>query len=75
MKTLIFDRNAGFLQYVTDIEDEMKALEAFDAEIGIDPHGKGLNTEDWIFCRVTDEEVEDWLAHGASANKFPLADP
>lgn len=75
MKTLIFDRNAGFLQYVTDIEDEMEALKAFDADIGIDPHDRGLDTENWVFYRVTDEkakEVEDWQARGARASKFPL---
>ncbi len=75
MKTLIFDRNVGMLQHVSDLEDEMAALAEFDAQVGIDPHGTGLNTDEWKFYRVSDamaDKVCDWQARGAPAAEFPL---
>lgn len=75
MKTLIFDRNVGMLQHVSALEDEGAALAEFDADVGIDPHGTGLNADDWKFYRVDDamaDKVMDWQARGAPASEFPL---
>ncbi len=75
MKTLIFDNNAGRLQWISSCEVYQEALEEFNAAIGIDPSNGGLNPTDWTFYRVRDEkakEVVEWWDRGGSAEKFPL---
>jgi hypothetical protein len=70
MKTLIFDKGAGRLQWISNREIFWEALKEFDAAVGIDPHNKGVNPADWVFCRVTDEkakEIADWHEHGSPA--------
>jgi hypothetical protein len=72
MKTLIFDNSAGRLQWISNREVFLEALEEFDAAIGIDPHHKGLNPADWVFYRVKDEkarEIADWQEHGSPARR------
>ena len=72
MKTLIFDSNAGRLQWISDREIFLEALEEFDAAVGIDPHKRGLNPADWVFYRVRDEkarEIADWQEHGRPARR------
>ena len=72
MKTLIFDSNAGRLQWISDREIFLEALEEFDAAVGIDPHKRGLNPADWVFYRVRDEkarEIADWHEHGSPARR------
>ena len=75
MKTLIFDNSAGRLQWISDREIYLQALEEFDATVRIDPHNRGLNSADWTFYRVRDEkvkEIADWRKHGSPAGAFPL---
>ena len=77
MKTLIFDRNVGFLQHVSSKSNLMEALEEFDATVGIDPDNKGLDTHDWYFRRVDDamaDKIMDWSARGSPASEFPRED-
>ena len=72
MKTLIFDSNAGRLQWISNREIFLEALEEFDAAVGIDPHKRGLNPADWVFYRVRDEkarEIADWQEHGSPARR------
>lgn len=75
MKTLIFDNNARRLQWISNQEIYLEALEEFGAAVGIDPNSRELNPADWAFYRVGDEkakEVIEWWEHGGSAEKFPL---
>jgi len=68
MKTLIFDNNAGHLQWISTREIYLEALEEFDAAVHITPHNGGLNPADWKFCHVRDEkarEIADWHEHGS----------
>ena len=70
MKTLIFDKSAGRLQWMSDREIFLEALKEFDAAVGIDPHNRRLNLADWVFYRVRDEkarEIADWHEHGSPA--------
>ncbi len=72
MKTLIFDKNATRLQWISDKEVFREALKEFAAAAGIDPHNGGLNPADWAFYRVTDEkarEIADWHEHGSPARR------
>jgi hypothetical protein len=57
MKTLIFDKNSGRLQWISDKDVFREALKEFDAAVGIDPHKRGLNPADWVFYRVKDEKA------------------
>ena len=73
MKTLIFNGIAGRLQWTSNRETYLGALEEFDAALGIDPHNRGLNPADWTFCRVTDEKakkVADWWERGSPAERI-----
>ncbi len=75
MKTLIFDNNARHLQWISNREIYLEALEEFNAAIGIDPNNGELNPADWAFYRVRDEKVKEvieWWECGGSAEKFPL---
>ena len=72
MKTLIFDKSASRLQWISTQESFREALKEFDAAVGIDPHNRGLNPADWVFYRVTDEkarEIADWHEHGSPARR------
>jgi hypothetical protein len=76
MKTLIFDKNAGLLQWVSSHHNEMDALKEFDAAVGIDPNESGLNLDDWRFHLVSDEkaaEVQAWIDAGSHTADDPLA--
>ena len=67
MKTLIFDNNAGHLQWISTREIYLEALEEFDAAVHIGPHNRG-KPADWAFYRVPDEkarEIADWHEHGS----------
>ena len=73
MKTLIFDNNAGRLQWTSAKEIYLEALEEFDTAVHIGPHNKGLKPADWKFYRVRDEkarEIADWHKHGSPAGGF-----
>ena len=75
MKTLIFDSKAGRLQWTSNREIYLEALEEFDAAVRIGPHNRGLNPADWTFYRVRDEkakEVADWSERGGSIAEFPI---
>ncbi len=75
MKTLIFDNNAKRLQWISNREIYLEALEEFNAAIGIDPNNAELNPADWTFYRVRDEKAEEvieWWEHGGSTEKSPL---
>ncbi len=75
MKTLIFDNNARRLQWISNREIYLEALEEFSAAIGIAPNNSGLNADDWVFYRVGDEkakEVIEWWERGDSTEKSPL---
>jgi|APFre7841882724_1041349.scaffolds.fasta_scaffold22244_4 hypothetical protein len=39
----INDINAGYIQWVGEADDERDAIVRFDAHVGIDPHGLGLD--------------------------------
>ena len=68
MKTLIFDNNAGHLQWISTREIYLEALKDFDAAVHIGPHNRGLKPADWKFYRVRDEkakEIADWHEHGS----------
>jgi hypothetical protein len=70
MKTLIFDKSATRLQWISTKEIYREALKEFDAAVGAAPHNRGLNPADWVFCRATDEkarEIADWHEHGSPA--------
>jgi hypothetical protein len=68
MKTLIFDSNATRLQWTSNRETYLEALEEFDAALGTDPHNRDLNPADWTFYRMTDEKAKEViLAFGAVA--------
>ena len=72
MKTLIFDKSAGRLQWISDREIFLEALKEFGAAVGIDPHNRRLNPADWVFYRVRDEkarEIADWHEHGSPATR------
>jgi hypothetical protein len=74
---VIFDRNAGLLQFSGEFASAEAAIEAFDADVGIDPHGQGLDAIAALYDtrEVTAEQraaVEDWCAHGSKADQFPL---
>ncbi|MFP4539125.1 MAG: hypothetical protein ACLFPA_12590 [Dichotomicrobium sp.] len=74
-KTYIFDRNSGFVQWVSDKTDHMEALQEFDAEVGIDPHDKGLSLDDWHFVDADDElarKLDEWIENGSPASKCPI---
>jgi hypothetical protein len=58
MKTLIFDKSAGRLQWISDKEVFREALREFYAAVGIDPHKRGLNPADWVFYRMKDEKAQ-----------------
>jgi hypothetical protein len=76
MKTLIFDKSAGLLQWISSATDEMEALTEFDAAIGIDPNGKGLSLDEWCFVLVSDEKaakVQAWADAGSHTADDPLA--
>lgn len=73
---VIFDRNAGFLQWSGEYESAEEAIKAFDAKVGIDPHGKGLDAvaEEFDIRDVTAEQraaVEHWWENGGKG-EFPL---
>lgn len=75
---VIFDRNAGFLQWSCLAADATAALADFDAAVGIDPNGIGLDAifADYDIREVTDDQraaVETWQEQGAKASEFPLA--
>ncbi len=75
MKTLIFDNNATRLQWISNQEIYLEALEEFNAAVGIDPDNRWLDPADWTFYRVRDEkakEVVEWWERGGYAEKFPL---
>ena len=75
MKTLIFDNNAMRLQWISNREIYLEALEEFDAAVCMDRHHRGVNPADWTFYRVGDEkakEVIDWRDHGSPSNECPL---
>jgi len=65
MKTLIFDSNAARLQWTSNRETFLEALEEFDAALGIAPHNRGLNRAGWTFYRVTDEKAVAYAADPA----------
>ena len=68
MKTLIFDSDATRLQWTSNRESYLEALEEFVAALGIDPHNRDLNPADWTFYRMTDEKAKEViLAFGAVA--------
>ena len=67
MKTLIFNSNAA-LQWTSNRESYLEALEEFVAALGIAPHNRDLNPADWTFYRMTDEKAKEViLAFGAVA--------
>ena len=75
VKTLIFDKSASRLQWISNRETFWEALKEFDAAAGIDPHKRGLNPADWVFYRVTVEkarEIADWQEHGSSARRVAV---
>ena len=75
MKTLIFDNNAKRLQWISNREIYLEALEEFNAAIGIGPTNEGLNPDDWTFYRVRDEKAEEvieWWERGGPTEKSPL---
>ena len=75
MKTLIFDNSAGRLQWISNRESYLQALEEFDAAAHIDPHNRRLNPADWKFYRVRDEkarEIADWHEHGSPVGASSL---
>ena len=41
MKTLIFDKSASRLQWISTRKIFWEALKEFDAAVGIDPHKRG----------------------------------
>lgn len=59
MKTLIFDSNVACLQWTSNRERYLEALEEFVAALGIDPHNIDLNPADWTFYRMTDEKAKE----------------
>jgi hypothetical protein len=77
MKTLIFDKSATRLQWISIQEVFWEALKEFAAAVGIDPHNRGLNPADWVFYRVPDEKAReiadwhehDWHEHGSPARR------
>lgn len=74
---VIFDRGAGYYQWGGEFEDDMAALADFDAKVGIDPHGEGLEAlrKQYDIRKVTPDQfaaVEAWQAAGAKAAEFPL---
>ena len=75
MKTLIFDSHAGGLQWISNREIYLEALEEYDVAVSIAPHKRGLHPADWTFYRVSDEkakEVADWWERGGSGEDFPI---
>jgi hypothetical protein len=75
MKTLIFDSHAGHLQWISNREIYLEALEEFDDAVSNCPHRRGLRPADWTFYRVSDEkakEVVDWWERGGSGEEFPI---
>ena len=70
MKTLIFDSDAACLQWTSNRESYLEALEEFVAALGIDPHKRGLNPADWTFYRVTDEKAKELASAAAPAKNF-----
>lgn len=73
MGTAIFtdSRGSGALMWVSDAADPMAALRELDADVGIDPHGEGLETvaDRFVFYAIPAEEMDDWRA--AEAFRFP----
>ena len=75
MKTLIFDSHAGHLQWISNREVFLEALEEFDVAVSIAPHNSELHPADWTFYRVSDEkakEVADWWERRGSGEEFPI---
>lgn len=74
-KTYICDRNAGFVQWVSDKDDHMEALKEFNAAVGIDPHGKSLNIGDWHFIDADEDlaaKLDAWVDEGYPASECPV---
>ena len=72
MKTLIFDKSATRLQWISIQEVFWEALKEFAAAVGIDQHNRGVNPADWVFYRVPDEkarEIADWHEDGSPARR------
>ena len=84
MKTLIFDKSAGCLQWISNREIYLEALVEFyaavkrmhvDADPAIIYHNGGLKSADWTFYRVRDEkakEIADWHEHGSPVGASSL---
>ena len=75
MKTLIFDKSAGRLQWISDRETFLEALKEFDAAVHFAPHNGGLNPADWKFYRMRGEkakEIADWHEHGSPVGASSL---
>ena len=75
MKTLIFDTHAGHLQWISNLEVYLEALEEFEVAVRIAPKNRELHPADWTFYRVSDEkanEVADWWERGGSGEEFPI---
>ncbi len=75
MTTLIFDTPAGNLQWVSNLEVYLEALEEFEGAGRMAPHNRRLRPSDWTFYRVSDEkakEVADWWERGGSGDEFPI---
>jgi len=72
---IIQDTNIGFIQWIAEgAASPEDALAQFDAEVGIDPDGKGLDVDDWRITEATPEmvaEAENWAESGHPAPDAP----
>lgn len=74
-KTYICDRNAGFIQWISDKTDHMEALQEFDAKVGIDPNSTGLDLADWHFIDADEAlaaKLDAWMEKGHPASECPV---
>lgn len=70
----IQDTNAGFIQYVVQADSPMAAIAAFDSDVGIDPHGLGLEkvAEELETTEITAELFAE--LHGVDGTWQPAID-
>lgn len=54
----IQDTNIGYIQYVAEADNPESALKAFDDQVGIDPHDKGISVDDWDITELSEAQYQ-----------------
>lgn len=70
----ILDKNVGMVQWISDADSAEAALADFDANVGIDPDGKGLDISEWKILDVSKDqadELREWSDNGCHGSECP----